>query len=159
MTSHANRASSGATAAVVKLPMSGMASMSGSCGRWPMWPAAKPANPRPPSSRSSIAWHGHELRVRLAVHVDELREEELDVVVADVRAHLSAEVGAAKGGADPAPPSALVAVTAGSYREMGCASCAGRPAHGTPLKRTYSRGAGNVAATPRPGMLRCGAHP
>ena len=60
-------------------------------------PAAKPAKPAPSLSRPSRRARGHELRVRLAVHVDELGEEELDVVLADVALDVLARLGGGEG--------------------------------------------------------------
>ena len=55
--------------------------MSGSLGTWPISPAAKPAKPgavlEQPVERLARA-DRHELRARPRVHVDELREHELD---------------------------------------------------------------------------------
>ena len=81
VTSQAKRTSSGCHGTRVYEDVSGTASMSGEAGVWPIGPAAKPANPAPSSSRSSIACDRHQLGVRLAVHLDELREEELDPLV------------------------------------------------------------------------------
>ena len=50
-------------------------------GVWPIGPAANPANPAPSVEQVVEVARRDELGVRLAVHVDELREEELDAVV------------------------------------------------------------------------------
>ena len=71
-----------------ELRTSGIAAMSGMFGRWPMSPAANPANPAPSVEQVVEVRGRDELRVRLAVHVDELREQELDAVGADVLARL-----------------------------------------------------------------------
>ena len=52
--------------------------MSGEAGVWPIGPAAKPAKPAPSVTRPSQFVDRHQLGRRLRVHVDELREEELD---------------------------------------------------------------------------------
>jgi hypothetical protein len=54
-----------------------------------MSPAAKPAKPAPSVEQVVEVVRRDELGVRLAVHVDELREQELDAVLAHVRAHSS----------------------------------------------------------------------
>ena len=48
-----------------------------------MSPAANPAKPAPSVEQVVDVVRGHELGARLAVHVDELGEQELDAVVAD----------------------------------------------------------------------------
>ena len=72
---------------------SGIAARSGSCGPWPISPAAKPGEAGAVLHQAVQVGGRHELRVRLAVHVHELREQELDVVVADVLAHVVARLG------------------------------------------------------------------
>ena len=86
VTSQAKRATSGRQGRCVSERTSGIAAMSGSCGPWPMSPAAKPAKPAPSVEQIVEVPHGHELRVRLAVHVDELREEELDAELVELLA-------------------------------------------------------------------------
>ena len=68
--------------------------MSGSLGTWPISPAAKPANPAPSLDEVVEVLRRDELRARARVHVDELREEELDPALLFALSRISSRVGA-----------------------------------------------------------------
>ena len=70
--------------------------MSGSLGSWPISPAAKPANPAPSSTRSSRFAAGTSFALGRAVHVDELREEELDSALLRRSSWISSSLGSSR---------------------------------------------------------------
>ncbi len=64
--------------------------MSGSLGTWPISPAANPAKPGPVGDEAFEVLLGadrNELRARPSIHVDELREHELDSALLHLLPH------------------------------------------------------------------------